>query len=58
MEEPTDVNVGSATISVITPITAQRMNFATSSYAFFIWHLSWVNAISGLLLTGRNFRQE
>lgn len=47
MEEPTDVSVGSATINAITPITAQRINLATSSYVFFIWHLSKLTRISG-----------
>lgn len=49
MEELTDVSVGNATIIKASPINAQRMNLATSSYAFFIWHLSWLTAISGLV---------
>jgi hypothetical protein len=36
MEEPTDVSAGMATMTTSTPITAQRMNFATFSYAFVI----------------------
>lgn len=57
MEELTDVSIGNATIIKASPINAQRMNLATSSYAFFIWHLSWLCDIR-LTVAEREVRGE